>query len=109
MKRFEIFWVKLDKKGSIQGGLRPCLVVSNDVACRYSPTIIVVPITSKNKKDLPTHMNIQLSSPSTVLFEQFLTVNKNQIGEKITNLPKQQEIEAEHKMLISLGISPIPA
>lgn len=105
MRRFDINYVELEEKGSVQGGIRPCLIVSNNKACMYSPTLIVVPITSKNKKFLPTHMHIKLSTPSTVLFEQFITVNKEQIKQKISNLPKFQEKEAEEKMLISLGIA----
>ena len=106
MKRMEIYWVNLEGNGSIQGGKRPCLVVCNNAACTYSPTVIVVPITTANKKQLPTHMQIDLKKPSTALFEQFITVNKEQIREKITELPRTQYEEAEYKMKISLGLVP---
>ena len=106
MKRMEIYWVNLESRGNIQGGLRPCLVVCNNAACTYSPTVIVVPITTANKKQLPTHMQINLRKPSTALFEQFITVNKEQIQEKITELPEHQHKEAEHKIKISLGLVP---
>ena len=106
MKRMEIYWVELEGKGSIQGGHRPCLIVCNNIACQYSPTIIVVPITTANKKPMPTHMNINLKNPSTVLFEQFITVNKNQIGDKITELPEYLKDKAEEKIKISLGLTP---
>jgi mRNA interferase MazF len=106
MKRMEIYWVNLERRGSIQGGLRPCLVVCNNIACKYSPTVIVVPITTKTKKQLPTHMDINLKSPSTALFEQLITVNKEQVGNKITELPEYLFGEAEEKMKISLGLAP---
>lgn len=106
MKRMEIYWVNLEGNGSIQGGKRPCLVVCNNAACTYSPTVIVVPITTANKKYLPTHMHINLKKPSTALFEQFITVNKEQIQERIAELPEYKKEEAEQKMKISLGLVP---
>lgn len=106
MKRMEVHWVDLYPNGNVQGGLRPCLIVANNVACQYSPTIIVVPITTANKKRIPTHMDINLKSPSTILFEQLITVNRNQIGNKITELPDYLQNEAEEKIKISLGLVP---
>ena len=106
MKRMEIYWVQLEGGENIQGGFRPCLIVCNNIACQYSPTVIVVPITTATKKCLPTHLDIFLKSPSTVLFEQFITVNKNQIGAKITELPEYLKEEAEEKIKISLGLTP---
>ena len=106
MKRMDIYWVELEGKGNVQGGIRPCLIVGNALACIYSPTITVVPITTANKKSLPTHMNIDLQKPSTALFEQLLTVNKEQVKQRITTLPEEQYEEAENKMMISLGLIP---
>lgn len=106
MKRMDICWVNLESRGNIQGGIRPCLIVCNNTACTYSPVLVVVPITTANKKQLPTHMQIDLKKPSTALFEQFITVNKEQIRKKITELPRTQYEEAEQKMKISLGLVP---
>ena len=106
MKRMEIYWVDLEGKGSIQGGLRPCLIVCNNAACTYSPTLMVVPITTAKKKKIPTHMKIKLKSPSIALFEQILTVNKEQVKERITELPENRYKEAEEKIKISLGLTP---
>lgn len=108
MKRLEIYWTELEKKGSIQGGLRPCLLVSNNLACQHSPTLIVVPITTAAKKQLPTHMNITnvLKSKSTILFEQLITVNKEQLINKITDMPTYYEEEVNEKIEISLGLCP---
>ena len=69
-------------------------------------TFSEAPITTATKKFLPTHLDIFLKSPSTVLFEQFITVNKNQIGDKITELPEYLKEEAEEKIRISLGLTP---
>ena len=106
MKRMEVYWVELEQRGSIQGGFSPCMIVSNNIACQHSPTLVVVPITTANKKPLPTHMHIRLKTPSTVLFEQFITVNKEQIGDKIMELPEYLQEKAEEKMKISLGLVP---
>lgn len=107
MKRMDIVWVELEKKGSIQGGYRPCLIICNNAACAYSPTLIVAPITSSNKKHIPTHMylNNVLSKDSTILFEQMITVNKEQISSKITELPRNLIRKAEEKIMISLGLN----
>ena len=106
IKRMDIRWVELENKGSIQSGMRPCLIISNQVACVYSPTLVVVPITTATKRDLPTHMNINLKKPSTALFEQLLTVNKEQVHERISCLPEHQYKETEEKIKISLGLTP---
>lgn len=106
MKRFEICYVELMDSGcSVQKGLRPCLIASNDVACKHSPVIVVVPITTAKKSNIPTHMNIMLKKPSTILFEQFISIAKDRIGNKIGELPKYLYGEAENKMQLSLGIS----
>ena len=106
MKRLDLYWVELEANGSIQGGFRPCMIVSNNIACRYSPTLVVVPITTAHKKTLPTHLNIELKTPSTLLFEQFITVNKEQIQDRIMELPEELKEEAEEKIKISLGLTP---
>lgn len=75
--------------GSEQYGLRPVLVVQNDIGNRFSPTTIVIPITSKLvKKDLPTHVVLQYTSElkkkSVVLVEQIRTIDKSRLIKKIT-------------------------
>ena len=77
--------------GSEQYGLRPVLVVQNDVGNRFSPTTIVIPITSKLvKKDLPTHVVLQytteLKKKSVVLVEQIRTIDKSRLLDKITTI-----------------------
>ena len=59
-RRLDIYWIDLGKgNGSIQGGLRPCVVTTNDMANKFSPVIQVAPITSMTKKKLPTHVNVK--------------------------------------------------
>lgn len=91
MKRYnigEIYWVNFAKNQHIQGGWHPAVIVQNNVGNRYSPTISVVPITSKVKSDLPTHVKIKagmfgLPKPSTIQCEGQRPVNKSDIGEYI--------------------------
>lgn len=76
-----------ENKGSIQGGLRPCIIVSNSASCKFSPVVICVPLTSNtNKKRLPTHTLIKpsindnhLRKASVALCEQIITIAKDSI------------------------------
>lgn len=89
IKRGDIIMCDLGMHGgSVQSGIRPCLVVSNDIGNTYSNIYIVVPLTTKYKKDLPTH--VCLAENSYALCEQCTTVGdqqvlriKNHISEKI--------------------------
>lgn len=84
--RGQIVMVDLPNMGtSVQCGLRPCIVVSNNKANTFSPNVIVVPLTSRNKKPLPTHYTMQptrnngLKVSSTALAEQIITLSKTMI------------------------------
>lgn len=97
--------------GSIQGGVRPVLIIQNNKGNRYSPTVLICPITSKTKykTKLPTHMvltkNMKLKQTSLLLTEQIITVNKFSIGRKITTLsPRLMEV-ADKCMGISFSLS----
>ena len=76
-----------ESKGSVQGGLRPCVIVSNSASCKYSPVVICVPLSSNiNKKKLPTHAiikpnprNNRLKRASVALCEQIMTITKDSI------------------------------
>lgn len=93
---------------SIQKGLRPCIVVSNDLCNRFSPIITVVPITSKNKRVLPTHVIIGeesgLKCESIALCEQILSIDKtkvlNKVGECTTEILK----EIDKKLMLQVNI-----
>ena len=85
VKRGDIFYYDYGKgKGSVQGGIRPCVIIQNDIGNTYSPTVIVAAITSElGKNDIPTHVNIGtecgLKKPSLILLEQIRTVNKTEL------------------------------
>ena len=115
VRKGDIFYVDLgtEKNGHIQNGgedgFRPCIVMTNQIACKVSPVLIVVPITSssdKLAKELPTHMRLGtlLGKPSVATFEQILTVNRYQLENKVARLPKEMMEIAYEKLKISLGI-----
>ena len=96
-RRLDIYWIDLGKgNGSIQGGLRPCVVTTNDMANKFSPVIQIAPITSSmTKKKLPTHVNVKqgeagLSKDSTILLEQNMPVNKTQIRSYIGTITDRE-------------------
>ena len=89
IKRGDIFYADLSPVvGSEQGGVRPVLIVQNDVGNRFSPTVIAAAITSQHSKaNLPTHINLEsedsgLSKDSVVLLEQIRTIDKKRLKEK---------------------------
>ena len=108
--RGAVVLVELIADGHIQGGTRPAIVVSNDRGNKFSPTLIVSPLTSRDKKPLPTHCELQpnsdngLSVKSTVLTEQMLTVNKTSVKRVLGKLT-ELEVKAVNKAIqISLEL-----
>ena len=77
--------IELKQNGNLQGGIRPCVIVSNNKACEVSPVLTVVPLTSKTKRPLPTHVELYpsiesgISMTSTFLAEQMTTINRTSI------------------------------
>ena len=69
----------VQKENSIQGGERPCVIVSNNMGNRYSPNVTIIPLTSRSKKDLPTHAIIKSYNNSIALGEQIITIPKTWI------------------------------
>ena len=98
--------------GSEQGGIRPVLVIQNDLGNKHSPTVIVAAVTSKSTKSvLPTHVGISktqygLKHDSTVLMEQIRTIDRRRLKEYIGHLNAQQMALIEMAMATSLGLSP---
>ena len=110
IKRGEIYFADLSPVvGSEQGGVRPVLVVQNDVGNKYSPTIIAAAITSQlEKAKLPTHIQLPaekygLPKNSIVLLEQIRTIDKKRLKEKIGELPNIEMTKVNEALLISLG------
>lgn len=110
IKRGEIYYADLSPViGSEQGGVRPVLVVQNDVGNKYSPTVIAAAITSQlEKAKLPTHISIPaekcgLSKNSVVLLEQIRTIDKTRLKEKVGELPTSMMTKVNEALLVSLG------
>ena len=109
--RGDIYYADLSPVvGSEQGGIRPVLIVQNDVGNRYSPTVIVAAITSQPKVSLPTHVVLQsddsgLAKNSTVLLEQLRTLDKTRLKMKLGHLSDRYLKLVDDSMAISLGIS----
>ncbi len=98
--------------GSEQGGCRPVLVLQNDVGNHYGPTLIVAPISSRywKKASQPTHYIIEevknLSSPSVVLAEQIITIDKSRVQKFLGRVSDQQMRGIDRAVKISLGLIP---
>lgn len=109
IKRGEIYYADLSPVvGSEQGGIRPVLVVQNDVGNKYSPTVIAAAITSKlNKAKLPTHIEVGLEfgleTDSVILMEQIRTLDKKRLKQKIGSLNNEKMKQVNNALLISLG------
>ncbi|MDY4186895.1 MAG: type II toxin-antitoxin system PemK/MazF family toxin [Candidatus Borkfalkiaceae bacterium] len=112
IKRGELYYADLSPVvGSEQGGVRPVLVVQNDVGNRFSPTVIAAAVTSKlDKARLPTHIELSaklygLSKDSVVLLEQIRTIDKRRLKERIGALSPQTMARVDDALLISLGFT----
>lgn len=110
VKRGELYYADLSPVvGSEQGGVRPVLIVQNDVGNKYSPTIIAAAVTSKiNKAKLPTHIELPKSSyglvkDSVILLEQIRTLDKRRLLSRIGALPPATMSRVDRAILISLG------
>lgn len=110
IKRGDIYYADLSPVvGSEQGGVRPVLVIQNDIGNKYSPTIIVCAITSQlEKAKLPTHIELyckdcNLPKNSICLLEQIRTLDKRRLQEKICSIDNVKMKQVERAMLISLG------
>jgi mRNA interferase MazF len=111
VKKGEIYFADLSPViGSEQGGVRPVLVVQNDVGNKYSPTVIVAAVTSQiNKAKLPTHVEIPaeghgLAKDSVILLEQLRTIDKKRLREKIGRIDEKSLEKTNEALTISLGI-----
>ena len=112
IRRGEIYYADLSPVvGSEQGGVRPVLVVQNNVGNKYSPTVIVAAITSQlTKAKLPTHIELNkeiynLPKDSVVLLEQIRTLDKRRLGEKLSSLDNLAMQRVDLALLISFGLT----
>jgi mRNA interferase MazF len=111
VKRGDIFYADLSPVvGSEQGGLRPVLIIQNDVGNKYSPTVIAAAITSRlGKTRLPTHIDIYadkvgLAKDSVVLLEQIRTLDKRRLREKMGHLDDTVMGEVNNAIAVSFGL-----
>ncbi len=96
--------------GSEQGGVRPVLIIQNDIGNRFSPTVIVAAITAQiEKAKLPTHIEIDAKKygfdrDSVILLEQLRTIDKQRLTDKITHLDRPMMRKVDEALQISLGL-----
>ena len=114
IKRGDIYYADLSPViGSEQGGVRPVLIVQNDIGNKYSPTVIAAAITSQiNKAKLPTHIEISaqeygLQKDSVILLEQIRTIDKKRLREKIGHLDDELMDRVNEALSISFGLAEI--
>lgn len=113
IRRGDIYYADLSPVvGSEQGGLRPVLIIQNDVGNRYSPTVIAAAITSRmGKTRLPTHIDIYadragLARDSVILLEQIRTLDKRRLRERIGHLDEEMMDRVNSAIAVSFGIVP---
>ena len=111
VKRGEIYYADLSPVvGAEQGGVRPVLIVQNDVGNKYSPTVIAAAITSQHEKsNLPTHINLSaeccgLAKDSIVLLEQVRTIDKRRLKEKMGAIDTNAMNKVDKALSVSFGL-----
>ena len=111
MKRGDIYYADLSPVvGSEQGGIRPVLVIQNDIGNKYSPTVIAAAITSQiNKAKMPTHIELAakdygLNKDSVILLEQIRTIDKKRLREKIGRIDDGLMASVNNALSISFGL-----
>ncbi len=112
IKRGDIFYADLRPVvGSEQGGVRPVLIIQNDMGNRHSPTVICAAITSKmNKAKLPTHVEIEaekyaIVKDSVILLEQVRTIDKSRLRERVCHLDSDALKKIDRALMVSFDIA----
>ena len=110
-KRGDVFFADLSPVvGSEQGGVRPVLIIQNDIGNRFSPTVVVAAITAQiEKAKLPTHVEISskrngFERDSVILLEQIRTLDKQRLTDKITHLDDEMMDKVDEALQVSLGL-----
>ena len=105
--REDIVMIDLGQEGSIgseQRGYRPAIIIQNNVGNTYSPTLVVALITTKDKAVIPTHMNVDLYEPSTIMAEQIRTIDKSRVHKKVGRLKSEYVDKLNHCVQVSFGL-----
>ncbi len=112
IKRGDIYYADLRPVvGSEQGGVRPVLIIQNDVGNKHSPTVICAAITSKmNKAKLPTHVELDtrkcdMIKNSVILLEQLRTIDKQRLKEKICHIDAKLQQKVDYALMVSLELT----
>ena len=109
IRRGDLFYADLNPVvGSEQGGIRPVLVIQNDVGNHFSPTVVAAAITRKAKNSLPTHILLEnvpgLAPTSLLLLEQLRTIDRKRLRGYIGRISKEKMLEIDAALAISIGI-----
>ncbi|MEJ6348068.1 type II toxin-antitoxin system PemK/MazF family toxin [Holzapfeliella sp. He02] len=110
IKRGDVYYAELSPVvGSEQGGLRPVLIIQNDIGNRYSPTVIVAAITTRiQKPKMPTHIAFEpqgkIDYPSVILLEQIRTIDKTRLKDLVAELSDEKMQEVNQALSISIGL-----
>lgn len=109
VKRGEIYYADLRPVvGSEQGGIRPVLIIQNDVGNEHAPTVICAPITSRLKR-MPTHIHISprggIYEDSTISLEQLRTIDKQRLKGKVAECTWEEMQKVDEKLIITLGMN----
>lgn len=112
IKRLDVWIADLGKRdGSEQSGVRPMLIIQNDVGNKYAPTVQAAPMTtSKTKKKLPTHLSLKadlcgLEADSIVMFEQTTTIDKSKLQFKASQIPSDMAWLVDRAIMINYGLN----
>ncbi|MHA8262517.1 type II toxin-antitoxin system PemK/MazF family toxin [Lactobacillaceae bacterium Melli_B3] len=113
VKRGDIFYADLSPVvGSEQGGVRPVLIIQNNIGNHYSPTVIVAAITARiSKPKMPTHVGIKanqsdIEKDSVILLEQIRTIDKQRLNDRVAHLNKYLMKKVDTALQLSVGLSP---
>ncbi|EEQ61607.1 toxin-antitoxin system, toxin component, MazF family [Clostridiales bacterium 1_7_47FAA] len=111
IRRGDIYYADLRPVvGSEQGGVRPVLIIQNDVGNKHSPTVICAAITSRmNKAKLPTHVELNtrrcaMIKDSVILLEQLRTIDKQRLKEKICHIDEELQQKVDEALMVSLEL-----
>ncbi|WP_462400264.1 type II toxin-antitoxin system PemK/MazF family toxin [Lacticaseibacillus pantheris] len=114
VKRGDVFFADLSPVvGSEQGGMRPVLIIQNNVGNHYSPTVIVAAITSRiSKPKMPTHVGLVggkdgIERDSVVLLEQIRTIDKQRLRDRIATLPDDKMVQVDEALGVSVALRPM--
>ncbi len=92
------------RKGSEQKGIRPCVIVQNNVGNRNANTTIVAPLTTTNRNNLPTHVIVNVEEESVVICEQLVTIDGSRLMAKLDRLTELEMREIDKAIMVSLGV-----